>query len=31
LLDEEFTETIEEFRNWAMGQEKTLRDIFIGG
>jgi type I restriction enzyme M protein len=30
LLDEEFTETIEEFRNWAKSQEKTLRDIFIG-
>jgi type I restriction enzyme M protein len=30
LLDEEFTETIKEFRNWVLGQEKTLIDIFIG-
>lgn len=30
LLDEEFTETIEEFRKWALGQEKTLRELFLG-
>jgi type I restriction enzyme M protein len=30
LLDEEFTETIKEFKNWALGQEKTLIDIFVG-
>jgi len=30
LLDEEFTETIEEFRKWVLGQEKTLIDLFVG-
>lgn len=30
LLDEEFTETIKEFRNWALGQEKNLVELFIG-
>lgn len=30
LLDEEFTETIKEFRKWALTQEKTLSDLFIG-
>jgi len=29
LLDEEFTETIEEFRKWALGQEETLINLFI--
>lgn len=30
ILDEEFTETIEEFRKWALGQENTLKTLFIG-
>jgi len=30
LLDEEFTEIIKEFREWALGQEKTLIDLFLG-
>jgi len=29
LLDEEFTETINEFREWAKGQEETLKDLFL--
>lgn len=29
LLDEEFTETIVEFKNWCLSQEKQLQDIFI--
>jgi type I restriction enzyme M protein len=29
LLDEEFTETIEEFKKWALGQEEILKDLFI--
>ncbi len=29
LLDEEFTGTIEEFRKWALGQEETLKNLFI--
>jgi len=29
LLDEEFTKTIEEFRQWCLGQEKQLQDLFI--
>jgi len=29
LLDEEFTETIEEFRKWTLGQEETLKNLFI--
>jgi len=29
LLDEEFTETIEKFKKWALGQEETLKDLFI--
>lgn len=30
ILDEEFTETTKEFRDWAMRQEKALKDLFIG-
>ena len=30
VLDEEFTEIIVEFRKWALGQEKTLMDLFVG-
>jgi len=30
LLDEEFTEIIEEFRKWVLGQEKTLKKLFLG-
>ncbi|MCD6168301.1 MAG: N-6 DNA methylase [Caldisericia bacterium] len=30
ILDEEFTETIKEFREWALGQEKTLKELFLG-
>lgn len=29
LLDEEFTDTIAEFKKWCLGQEKTLQDLFI--
>ena len=29
LLDEEFTETIGEFKKWCLSQEKQLQDIFI--
>ena len=29
LIDEEFTETIEEFKKWCLGQEKNLQDLFI--
>jgi type I restriction enzyme M protein len=29
LLDEEFTETILDFKNWCLKQEKSLQDIFI--
>ena len=29
LLDEEFTDTISEFKKWCLKQEKTLQDIFI--
>lgn len=30
LLDEEFTETIKEFREWAKSQEQTLKKLFLG-
>lgn len=29
LLDEEFTDTISRFRNWCLGQESTLQNLFI--
>ena len=29
VLDEDFTQTIADFRNWCVGQEKTLQDLFI--
>lgn len=29
LLDEEFTETVQAFREWAKSQEETLQDLFI--
>ena len=29
LLDEEFTETLGDFRKWALGQEETLQNNFI--
>ncbi|RWY49080.1 HsdM family class I SAM-dependent methyltransferase [Mucilaginibacter gilvus] len=29
LLDEEFTDTIHDFKKWCNGQEKTLQDLFI--
>ena len=29
LIDEEFTETITDFKRWCIGQEKTLQDLFI--
>ncbi|MFZ2026400.1 MAG: N-6 DNA methylase [Microgenomates group bacterium] len=28
-LDEQFTETVVEFKNWCYGQEKTLQNLFI--
>jgi type I restriction enzyme M protein len=29
LLDEEFTNTISDFKKWCLKQEKSLQDIFI--
>jgi type I restriction enzyme M protein len=29
MLDEEFSETVKEFRIWCLGQEKQLQDLFI--
>jgi len=29
VLDEEFTQTIKEFREWALIQEETLKDLFL--
>ncbi len=29
VLDEEFSETIKDFKSWSLGQEKVLQDIFI--
>ena len=29
VLDEEFTDTLSEFRQWSLGQEKTLQDLFF--
>jgi type I restriction enzyme M protein len=29
VLDEEFTETLAEFRQWALGQEETLQRLFL--
>jgi type I restriction enzyme M protein len=29
ILDEEFTETIVEFRAWALGQEEVLQKLFL--
>jgi len=29
LRDEELTNVIKEFTNWARGQEKTLQDLFL--
>lgn len=29
VLDEEFTDTLAEFRQWSLGQEKTLQDLFF--
>ena len=29
VLDEDFTQTVVDFRNWCVGQEKTLQDLFI--
>ena len=31
ILDEDFTDTVHEFRNWALGQENTLQRLFLGG
>lgn len=28
VLDEEFTDTLAEFRLWSLGQEKMLQDLF---
>ena len=28
IIDEEFTETVNEFKDWCKGQEKTLQDLF---
>lgn len=30
LLDEEFTGTVKEFKEWCLSQEKTLQDTFLG-
>jgi type I restriction enzyme M protein len=29
MLDEEFTDTLAEFRQWSLAQEKTLQDLFL--
>ena len=29
LLDEDFTDTIHDFRDWCLGQEQNLQDLFI--
>jgi type I restriction enzyme M protein len=29
MLDEDFTETVQHFKEWCKGQEKTLQDLFI--
>ncbi|MEK7645307.1 MAG: N-6 DNA methylase [Patescibacteria group bacterium] len=29
LLDEEFTDTVTEFKKWCLSQEKTLQDLFV--
>lgn len=29
MIDEEFTQTVEEFKNWCLKQEKDLQDIFL--
>lgn len=29
MIDEEFTQTIKDFKNWCLGQEKILQDAFI--
>lgn len=29
LLDEEFSETIKDFKQWCLGQEETLQELFI--
>jgi type I restriction enzyme M protein len=29
ILDEEFTETLTEFRKWALGQEEVLQELFL--
>lgn len=29
LQDEEFTKIVKEFREWALSQEKTLKDLFV--
>ena|ERR1700722_19825780 len=29
VVDEEFTETLSEFRRWALGQEETLQRLFL--
>lgn len=29
VLDEEFTDTIRDFRHWCSGQEKVLQDLFV--
>ncbi len=31
MLDEEFTDTVTNFKTWCVSQEKTLQDIFING
>lgn len=29
MLDEDFTQTVDDFKQWCLGQEKQLQDIFI--
>ena len=29
IIDEEFTDTVKEFKHWCLGQEKALQDLFI--
>jgi type I restriction enzyme M protein len=30
MIDEEFTETINEFKRWCLGQEQKLQEVFVG-
>ena len=29
IIDEDFTQTVQDFRQWCISQEQTLQDLFI--